>query len=164
MKKLVIFFMLFVFSLSLCACHNQKYDILSYQEKEIYAECTLNGEYKIKIVKKKEATCVGFLPPSSLSNIEFVITENSVLGKSGELEIPLEKSNASGIYAIGMVFSLCEGDLSCAKGQGKESYMEFTNEHGIYKLLLGENNLPKSVEIVSSAFLLDITFDAILLK
>lgn len=164
MKKFITFFMLFVFGLSLCACHNQKYDILSYQEKEIYAECTLNGEYKIKISKQNSTTCVGFLAPSSLSSIEFIITENGITGKSGELEIPLEKATASGICAVGMVFSLSEGDLTCAKSQGKESYMEFSNEYGTYKLLLGENNLPKSVEIVSSAFLLDINFDAILLK
>jgi hypothetical protein len=164
MKKFITFFMLFVFGLSLCACHNQKYDILSYQEKEIYAECTLNGEYKIKISKQNSTTCVGFLAPSSLSSIEFIITENGVVGKSGELEIPLEKATASGICAVSMVFSLSEGDLTCVKSQGKESYMEFSNEYGTYKLLLGENSLPKSVEIVSSAFLLDITFDAILLK
>ena len=164
MKKLVIFFMLFVFGTALCACHNQKYDILAYQEKQIYAECTLNNEYKIKIAKEKELTRVGFLEPSSLCSIEFLISENGVTGKSGELEISLDKENAGGILAIGMVFSLSEGDLTCAKAQGDESYMEFTNELGTYKLLLGENNLPKSVEIVSSAFLLDITFDVILLK
>ena len=164
MKKLVIFFMLFVFGTTLCACHNQRYDILSYQEKEIFTECTLNGEYKIKITKEKDATCVGFLAPSSLSSIEFLITPENVIAKSGELEIPLEKSTLGGVCAVGQIFSLNECDLTCAKSEGKESYMEFSNEYGLYKLTLGENDLPKSVEIVSSAFLLDITFDAISIK
>lgn len=163
MKKVCVFCFLACFVFALCACH-QNYGILSYQEKEIDAVCTLNDNYKIKIEKKNNHTCVGFLEPKSLSSISFVVEENTVLAKSNELEIPMEKEKMRGVVAISKIFSLYEKELTLASGKSDYSYMEFSCELGLYKLTLGKNNLPLSVEIISNEYHFYISIDTISLK
>ena len=163
MKKIILFVPL-IFCLFLSSCQRGSYGILSYQEKNIEAECTLNGEYKILVTKEKGAGSIRFLEPSELSSISFLISGEEIIAKSEDVEIPLAKENAYGTLAIFNMFSLSEGELYSAKQEGEYSKMEFLNDYGLYQLTLGKNSMPKAIKIVSSDYTFDISIDAILLK
>ena len=158
------FVILILSSLLLCSCGARSFGILSYQEKSIRAECTLNEEFKIEIIKENGGGRVSFLEPSELSYISFSINENYVTAKSGDVEITLENEQSTGILAIFNIFSLDEAELCTAKSENELTLMEFSNEYGIYTLTLGKNSLPKRVKIASSTYTFDISVDAISLS
>ena len=158
------FVILILSSLLLCSCGTRSFGILSYQEKSIRAECTLNSEYKIEITKENGGGRVSFLEPSELSYISFSINDECVTATSGEVTITMEKESATGILAIFNIFSLDEAELCTAKSNGEYTLMEFSNEYGIYTLTLGKNSLPKRVKIASSTYTFDISVDAISLS
>ena len=141
MKKLLLLLSFCLLILLLCSCHGQSYDILKYQDKKISAECTLNGEYKISIKKEGDVREICFLEPPSLKYISFEINGEGVIGRAGELEIPLDEGNVRGICALSSVFSLSEECLLTAAVQGEGACLEFETEYGTYKLTLGKNDL-----------------------
>lgn len=163
MKKLCLCFIL-LFTLCFLSCGKQSYGILSYQEKNIEAECTLNGEYKILIKKDGAKRSVSFLEPSSLCSVCFVYENDKIIGRAGEMEIPLNKESLDGVMAILGVFSLSEECLTYASGSGEGDVLEFVNELGSYRLTIGKNDLPKRIVIESSHYDYDILVDAISIK
>ncbi|MBO5378703.1 MAG: hypothetical protein J6A90_00080 [Clostridia bacterium] len=164
MKKLLLPLSFCLLILLLCSCHGQSYDILKYQDKKISAECTLNGEYKISIKKEGDVREICFLEPPSLKYISFEINGEGVIGRAGELEIPLDEGNVRGICALSSVFSLSEECLLTAAVQGEGACLEFETEYGTYKLTLGKNDLPCAVEILSDSYRYDISIDSIVLS
>ena len=163
MKKLAILLGLFCL-LFLPACHGQRYGILSYQENDIYAECLLNGEYKIALTHTESEKTVAFLEPSSLSSISFSLKDDEIIGQVGDLCVPFENANLDGISAILSVFSLDESSLGSVTGTNDATCMEFTSSLGTYKVTLGRNDLPKRIEILSESYEFDIVIEAISLN
>lgn len=161
MKKLFLALTFCIILAFLCSCQNQKYGILKYQDEKINAECTLNGEYRISIKKDGDKKEISFLEPASLSHISFAIDGESIIGRVGELEIPLEYTNARGIFALSNIFSLSEECLCTATSQGSCSSLEFRTDYGVYTLTLGKNNLPNTIQIYSTDYRYDISIDAI---
>ncbi len=164
MKKLLLVAFLCAIILFSCSCRSQKYGILSYQDKKIDAECTLNGQYKISIKKDGDLRKIQFLEPQSLSYISFEIEGESAKGRAGELEIPLDSASVRGIFALSNVFSISEECLSSAVSVGEDASLEFDTEYGRYKLTLGKNELPRRVQIHSPDYRYDITIDAIMIS
>ena len=164
MKKIFLMMCFCIFVLLFSSCRVQNYGILSYQEKKIDAECTLNGEYKISIAKRGELREISFLEPSTLSHISFKINGESIVARAGETEIPLEPENVRGILALSSVFSLSESCLATAGILDERSNMEFQTEYGTYTLTLGKNNLPSRVQIYSEYYRYDVSIDAIMLS
>ena len=164
MKKIFLISFFCIFLLVLSSCRVQNYGILSYQEKKIDAECTLNGEYKISISKHAEKKKISFLEPSALSHISFEIEGESVTARAGEALISLDGENVRGILALSSVFSLNESSLATAGVLGERSNMEFQTEYGTYTLTLGKNNLPSRVQIYSADYRYDVSIDAIMLS
>ena len=163
MKKFAFLLGLFCL-LSLCACHGQRYGVLSYQENDIYAECLLNGEYKIALTQTESEKTVTFLEPSSLSSITFSLKDEKIIGQVGEINVPFESANLDGISAILSVFSLDEANLGSVTGTNEATCMEFTSSLGTYKVTLGKNELPKRIEILSEEYEFDIVIEAIRLN
>ena len=163
MKKLAVLLTILCL-LPLSACHRQRYGILSYQQKDIYAECLLNDEYKIAVTQTKSEKSVSFLEPSSLSSISFRQEEEKIIGRAGEVEIPFENMNLDGICAILSIFSLDESNLGSVTGTSEATCMEFTSSLGTYKVTLGKNELPKRIEILSEEYEFDIVIEAIRLN
>ena len=163
MKKLAILLTILCL-LPLSACHRQRYGILSYQEKEIYAECLLNGEYKIAVSQTKTEKSVSFLEPTSLSSVSFRQEGESIIGRAGEIEIPFENMDLDGICAILSIFSLDEANLGYVTSTSDATCMEFTSALGTYKVTLGKNELPKRIEILSEEYEFDIVIEAIKLN
>ncbi len=163
MKKLACLLFILL-ALTFSSCLRQGYGILSYQEKEIYAECLLNGEYKIAVTKSNGEKTVSFLSPSSLSSISFTEKDGKIIGRTSDIEIPLEKENLGGISAILSIFSLDEESLVSAVGDKSSACMEFSNDLGTYKITMGKNDLPKRIEILSPKYEFDIVIDAIKLN
>ena len=163
MKRLVAIFLL-IFSLALTSCHGQSYGILSYQDSDIYAECILNGEYKIAVSKSEGERSVRFLSPESLASVSFVEADGKIVGYAGEIEIPFDSEKLSGVLAIISMFSLEESSLVSAVGDKSSACMEFNNSLGSYKITIGENDLPKRIEILSEEYEFDIVIEAIKLN
>lgn len=163
MKRLI----LIVITLSLIflfSCQSQQYGILSYQEKNIEAECTLNGEYKILITKSNGRTDVKFTEPSELKSVGFYKENEKIYGYAGDTEIPFEYQDLAGVSSILCVFSLDEGTLASAVSKNDLACMEFTNELATYKITFGKNELPKQIEISSDDYELFLVVDAIKLN
>ncbi|MBQ8545638.1 MAG: hypothetical protein IJ437_01725 [Clostridia bacterium] len=164
MKKVAIFMSILLFSLVLSSCHGQSYGILSYQEGDIYAECSLNGEYKLAVSKKEGVRSLQFLYPEELSSVSFIETDGKIIGRAGEVEIPFDSDNLSGVSAILAMFSLEESSLASATPDKSSACMEFNNTLGTYKITIGENDLPKRIEIFSDKYEFDIVIEAIKLN
>lgn len=158
MKKLLILLSILCL-LPLSSCHGQRYGILSYQEKEIYAECILNGEYKIAITKKKDERTVAFLEPSGLSSVSFTEKDGVVTARAGEIALPLEPDNLDGVSALLSIFSLSEDCLCYAGTSEHGEVFEFLNKNGEYRLTMNEIGLPKRIQIYSDSFSFDILVD-----
>ena len=152
MKRLYLCLLLLCL-LPLSSCHGQRYGILSYQENEIYAECILNGEYKIAITKKENEKAV--------STVSFTESNGEVVGRAGEIEIPFAEGDIDGVLAILSMFSLDEETLVLATSVNEEACMEFLNTFGRYKVTLGKNDLPRHIEISSASYAFDIAIEAI---
>lgn len=163
MKRL-LFLGIIILPLLFSSCRGQNYGILSYQEKNIDAVCTLNSIYKIQISKENIGGRVCFLEPKELSTVSFSIENSTVTANASGTKIPLPTDGTRGILAIFNMFSLSEGDLRCAKESEGYSYMEFSNDYGVYALTLNKSSLPKSVRIVSSEYTFDIIIDTISLS
>ena len=163
MKKLMVLPILLCL-LMLPGCHGQRYGILSYQEKEIYAECVLNGEYKIAINKGADQKTVSFLEPSERSSVSFTEKDGKITASASGVEIPFEKGEIEGVFAILSMFSLDEKCLVSATSTGDSACMEFTSAHGSYKITIGKNDLPKHIEILSDSYEFDIVIEAIKLN
>lgn len=163
MKRLV-FILLPILILSLFSCQEQKYDILSYQEKEIEADCTLNDEYKIKVTKKDGVSTVSFAEPHSLSYFSFTLKNGEITAKASDLEIPLNNERYQGAYALLSMFSLSDECLVYAGTNGETEVFEFSSDTGEYKLTMGEAGVPKTIEIFGDCFSFDIVIDAIKLN
>lgn len=163
MKRLSSLLLLFVV-FTLCSCFKQEYGILSYQDSDIYAQCLLNGEYKIAVSKKGEEKSVSFLSPEELSSVSFTEKNGELIGRAGEVEIPFEGENLSGVCAILSMFSLEESSLVSATPDKSSACMEFNNDLGTYKITIGENDLPKMIEISSDSYEFDIVIEAIRLN
>lgn len=163
MKKLCLLLLplLAFFTLS---CHSQDYGILSYQEKSIEAECSLNGEYKILVTKDGEKCSVAFLEPTSLSTVSFTYENDKIVARAGEMEMPLNKEELDGVMAILNMFSLNEECLAYAGSGENGEVLEFISELGSYRLTMGENDVPKRIEITSESYEFDIAIEAMKLK
>lgn len=161
MKKRLLACLLCLVVFLICSCKGQSYGILKYQDKKINAECTLNGEYKISIKKDGDLGEISFLSPPALSYISFEINKDVVVGHAGELEIPLESESVRGILALKNIFSLSEECLCTASSLGECTFLEFSTEYGTYRLTLGKNGLPSSVQIICADYRFDISIDAI---
>ena len=163
MKRFVLLLVLLCL-LPVCACHGQRYGILSYQENEIYAECLLNGEYKIAITKKEGEKTVSFLEPAALSTVSFTEKNGEFFGRAGVVEMNFDEGNLEGVSAILSMFSLDEANLVSATGKGESACMEFSSTLGNYKITLGKNDLPRHIEILSDSYEFDIVIEAIRLN
>ncbi len=163
MKRLAILITILCL-LPICACHGQRYGILSYQENDIYAECLLNGEYKIALNQTKTEKSVSFLEPTSLSSISFSLKDGEIIGQAGEIKVPFDSEDLDGISAILSIFSLDEDNLGSVTSTNEATCMEFISSLGTYKVTLGKNELPKRIEILSEEYEFDIIIEAIKLN
>lgn len=163
MKRLA-FFLVLLCTLCFFGCQGQNYDILSYQNKNISAICTLNDEYKIKVERKNDLSSVSFLEPKELKSVIFTLKNDELSALAGEVNIPLSKENADGIYAILNMFSLDTATVKTAKDDGEFDVLEFDTEIGLYTLLMGENNLPSKIIISGDGYFFEILIDEISLS
>ena len=163
MKRLCLF-LLPALLLLLSSCHSQEYGILKYQEKNIEAECTLNGEYKILVTKNGEKSSVSFIEPSSLSSISFTYEGERVTARASDMEITLPKNELEGAVAVLSMFSLSEECLVSVSNGENGDIMEFDSDLGNYKLTMGENDMPKRIEIQAERYEFDIIVDSIMIK
>ena len=155
MKKLA-FLPILLCLLLFSGCHGQRYGILSYQEKEIYAECVLNGEYKIAVSQKSGEKSVSFLEPSELSSISFIEKDGKITACAKDVEIPFESGDLKGISALLSMFSLSEEALTYAGTGGDGEILEFSYASGEYILTMNDIGLPKRIQIYSESFNYDI--------
>lgn len=153
MKKGLIIPLILLF---FCACTNQSYGILPYQEKDIEAEINVNNEFKIRLIKKDNIT-LEIIEPVTLKEISFTVEENGILAKDGNVEIMLDKDKLDGIYAISRIFSLDEACLTTAEN----SQFSFEQNNAHYVVMLGKNDLPQSIRITSNSFFYQITIEGI---
>ncbi len=150
MKRLFFILLFFGALLFLASCQKE-YGILEYQEKDIIAECLVNGEYKIQLEKTKELCKITVLEPQNASGISFEIGEG-IYAIYGDMKIQTDKDSLKGICAISEIFSQSEECLTTAVKENEGSVLTFQKDSCTYKLTLGRNSLPKQVSILSENF------------
>ncbi|MBO5261796.1 MAG: hypothetical protein J6B45_02000 [Clostridia bacterium] len=161
MKRL--FLILLFFSAFLLFSCRAEYGILDYQEKDIVAECMVNGKYKVEIQKTQNMRKVTVLEPQNARGISFEIGERAY-ALYGETKIEIEKAHLDGICALAEIFSQSEECLTTAKEQGGGSVLTFQNDTCVYKITFGEHSLPKHIYILSEGFEYNIDILSIDLK
>ena len=158
MKKIILAFILSL--LLFCSCKNE-YNILSYQENDIEAQCIVNEKFNLEIKKSGKSVNISVLSPKSLAGVKFEIGENSSFVIKDEIKIPLKNEDISGIYALSRIFSLNEEAITTASYDG---VISFDTEYGIYSVSYGKNNLPQHIEISAADFDYSVEIVAIKLK
>ena len=158
MKRLFLILILFG-TLLLCGCR-QEHAILDYQNKDISAECVINGKYRAVILKNNKACTVEIIEPKEAQGISFEIGEKAY-AVTGNTKIEIDKSHIKGICALSEIFSQSEECMTSAAEQGKGSVLTFQKEECTYQITLGENSIPKRVKIISEAFEYDVEICAI---
>jgi hypothetical protein len=105
------------------------------------------------------------LEPRALSSVSFVFEGEKALAVSKDVKIPLSKESLDGIYALLMVLCLKEEELTSAKeGENKEATLCFLNGQGEYTVKIGQNQMPKSAEIISDGYRYKIIFESIMVE
>ena len=160
MKRLFPIFAMLVFLF--CSCR-QDYGILEYQDRDVVAECRINGEYLVRLEKDREGCTLTVLEPEIAKGISFEIGQG-VVAKAGGVEIEMGKSTLNGICAIAAVFSQREECMTSAKAGTEGSELTFENGGATYQITLGKNNLPKYAKILSESYEYEIEFCTIELK
>lgn len=158
MKKLLLTsFMLILF---LCSCH-QEYNILSYQENDIIANCTVNDKFNVNITKNNELLKLDILSPANLCGVCFEIVNDNAYAIKDEIKIPLNKDSLRGICALLNCFSLSEEAITTVS---QNNVIKFDTDYGLYTITYGENNLPQYVMIVSDTYEYSIVVNSISLR
>lgn len=156
MKRLIC--LLFIINvILLCACRNE-YNILSYQEKNITANCTVNDKYNIEITKNESGRKLTVLEPENLCGIAFEIGENTSYAIKDSMKIPLNNQHISGIFALSSIFSLKEGNLATVT---ENNILTFKDTYTVYTVTYGENNLPLHIEISGDKFRYSVNVNSI---
>ena len=155
-----ILFILALVALLFMSCGNE-YDILSYQEKEITAECKVNEKFDLEIKKTGGCVRICVLSPENLGGTVFEISKESSFVIKDELKIPLDNENIRGIYALSQIFSLSEEAITTATQNG---VISFDTDHGLYTVTYGENNLPELITISGDDFEYSVKINAISLN
>ena len=154
MKKIFLALTLILLAL-ICSC-KQDYGILDYQNKDIRAECKINGKYKTEITKIGNTCKIKVLEPDEAQGIEFEITEDTACVSYGELKIELDKEKLRGVCAVASIFSQREEYLTGAWNEEKKSVLTFEQNGTHFQITLGENSTPKRVKILNEGFEYDI--------
>ncbi len=153
MKRLFLV-LLFFGVLCLFSCQGE-YGILDYQNKDITAECKINGKYTVEIAKRSESCTITVLKPEGAKGITFTVGEGVELS-TGDLSFQVEREQVQGICALAQIFSQSEECLTTAAQKGEESVLTFQDGGRVYQITMGENSLPQSVHIVSESFEYDV--------
>ncbi|MBO5313355.1 MAG: hypothetical protein J6B29_05250 [Clostridia bacterium] len=159
MKRLILLTVLLIVAVT--GCDRRDYGILSYQGKKIEAECIVNGEFKLLLTKNGDDSALVIKEPTEIEGIKLEMVQGELYAHIGDIKMKMDKSSLSGICAILNMLSLSEASMTSAKGQGKESIMCFENDYGTYRLVVGENTMPKSVKIYSESYAYDIVISSI---
>ena len=161
MKRLVALVLLLVL---LCSCGSE-YDILEYQKGDISAVCEVNGEYKINIIKKEEKRALEIITPSELDDVQFEYDGKSWCAISGEVKIPMEKEQLSGICALCSIFDLEESSITTVSDTlDGYSTVNFEGDDASYSVTYNKQALPSHIRITSADFEFDIEIIAIEIK
>ena len=143
-----ILFILALVTLLFMSCGSE-YDILSYQENEIVAECQVNEKFDLEIKKTGGCVQICVISPENLGGTVFEISKESSFVIKDELKIPLDNESIDGIYALSQIFSLSEEAITTATNGG---VITFDTGSGVYTVTYGENNLPHHIEISGDSF------------
>jgi hypothetical protein len=161
MKRL--FPLLLIFLIFTVSC-GTKYDILSYQEKSIRANCKINNKYEAVITKDEEHSSLKIISPKELFGTSFHLYKNEAYIEKDELKIPVNKDILKGISALVSCFSLNEAALTTVENQNKSSIVTFNSSNATYIVTYGQNKLPCHFEITGDTFSYSIEVSSIELK
>ena len=155
MKRLILIFLLLAFLFASC---KQEYNILSYQESNIEADCTINDKYRVMITKNPECLSLRVLEPQSMVGISFELKNESAYAIKDEMKISVSKECLAGICAILNSFSLDEESITTVTQNNVVSY---DTDYGLYSVTYGENNLPYHFSIISDTYEYEITVNSL---
>lgn len=157
MKRLAFVFLMCIF-LSSCA---PKYDILSYQGGNIEAECVINGNYTVNIIKKEDYRALKIIEPSSLASVSFELEGSEWVARCEETTIPMEKSSLYGICALCSIFDLEESAITTATDVDGVGFVDFVTDDITYTVSYNSQSLPEHIKITGSELELDVEIKSI---
>ncbi|MBQ2809835.1 MAG: hypothetical protein IJF11_02970 [Clostridia bacterium] len=152
MKRL---FPLIAILMLLCAC-TPSYDILSYQDSYIRAECQINDEFLVTITKDGGIRELVVTKPEELCGIAFRGEGEAWVMELNEVEIPTSASSLDGICALCSIFDLSESAITTAKDESGDGIVSFDMERGLYVVTYNKMALPERVKITSADFSYDV--------
>ncbi len=161
-RALILPFILLI--LCLFGCTRTEYGILSYQDKDIEAQCIINEKYKARITKSDDSYTLSIIEPSELATVKFEIYKSEAYAVAGYVKVPIEKKSLSGICALFNMFSLDEASLTTATEIENGAELEFSNDYGSYKIVTSKNGTPKSCHISGNGYEYMVEIESILLK
>ncbi|MBQ9743729.1 MAG: hypothetical protein IJW19_01240 [Clostridia bacterium] len=134
MKRFFALFLIFI-SLFSISCKKETYNILPFENRNVYAECTVNGKFRIIIEKIGNDRYLRVLSPTELSGVEFFFSETESYVISGDIKIPTDRKQLDGIYALSSLFNINEAMLTSAVSENGKGNLTFQNEGCEYTLI-----------------------------
>ena len=158
MKKILLLILIFI--IFLFSCHRE-YGILSYQQNDVEAICTVNEKYTVKIVKSDDLKRMEVLFPDTLEGVFFEMQGENIYVIKEETKIPMSRDSLKGICALLNCFSLKEDFIINLSEEGVAS---FDTENGIYTVTYGKNSLPQHIKISGDNYEYSVLIDTVKIK
>ena len=135
------FFALFLILISVFSfsCQKEIYGVLPFENRNVYAECTVNGKFRIIIEKTGNDRYLRVLSPTELSGMEFFFSETESYVISGNMKIPTDRKQLDGIYALASLFHINEAMLTSAVSENGKGNLTFQSEDCEYTLVFNNN-------------------------
>ncbi|MBO5374518.1 MAG: hypothetical protein J6A54_03605 [Clostridia bacterium] len=144
-------FVLLILMLALFSCA-ERYELLSYQEGDISAKCSLNDKYIINVEKSADERVLKILEPCELEGVEFRCTSEGCVAICDDIEIPIDRALLNGVVAICSIFDLDESAIQASIADEDEASVSFLMDDISYTVTYGDDCLPSLIEISTDGF------------
>jgi len=128
---------------------NEKYGIIPFENKDVIAECCVNGRFDVIITKEGEATTIEVASPEEIGGLTFHFSKGESYVISGDVKIPITKSTYKGIYAIAFIFNIREDMALSATSQDGNGTVDFSCQMGEYSFIYDSKGYLYKVHIKS---------------
>ena len=150
--KRALALLLFILCFFLASCGENKYGILPFEGKCVYARCEINGKFTVTVEKNHTGCCLKVISPSEISGLEFHFSEEGDYIISDSMKIPADRNSLSGIYAISSLFNIEEDAMTSAVSEDGCGSITFTSSFSEYLLIFDKKGYLTDAEITGDGF------------
>ena len=151
MKRLFIL-LLCLFCLFLSSCGERDYGFLPFENKNVKAECEVNGKFTVIIDKTQNECSLTVVSPSEISGLKFTFSEDGDFIIADGMKLPFDRYQLKGIYALSSLFDIKEEAMISAVSKEGHGNITFENGGTEYLLIFDNDGYLRNAEISGEGY------------